>query len=114
MKMTNYNVTVELKNGATVTGLISGVDVSMNTHLKTVNFTPKNRAPVHLDTLTVRGNNIRYFILPDDTPIQKLLKAEDPPQAKKKDAPGGASRGRGKSQQGRGAPRGRGKGKGRR
>lgn len=36
MKMNNETVTVELKNGTTVHGTVSSVDVSMNTHLKNV------------------------------------------------------------------------------
>ncbi len=34
----------------------------MNTHLKAVKMTVKNRDPVQLDTLSIRGNNI-YQIL---------------------------------------------------
>ena len=37
----------------------------MNTHLKAVKMTIKGRNPVSLDTLSVRGSNIRYIILPD-------------------------------------------------
>jgi hypothetical protein len=36
----------------------------MNTHLKTVKMTPKNRSTVTVDTLAIRGPNIRYFVLP--------------------------------------------------
>ena len=41
----------------------------MNTHLKAVKMTLKNRDPVQLDQLSIRGNNIRYYILPDTLPL---------------------------------------------
>ena len=50
-----------------------GVDVSMNTHLKAVKLTVKGRETVSLDHLTIRGNNIRYFLLPESLPIETLL-----------------------------------------
>lgn len=80
MKLNNETVTIELKNGTivvgTVTGklnfsnhipyhLLLGVDVSMNTHLKAVKLTVKGRETIALDHLTIRGNNIRYFLLPE-------------------------------------------------
>ena len=37
----------------------------MNTHLKAVKMTIKGRNPVSLDSMSVRGSNIRYVILPD-------------------------------------------------
>lgn len=55
----------------------------MNTHLKTVKMTVKNRDPVQLETLSIRGNNIRYFILPDSLPLETLL-IDDTPKAKAK------------------------------
>ena len=55
----------------------------MNTHLKAVKMTLKNRDPVQLDTLSIRGNNIRYFILPDSLPLDTLL-IDDTPRAKSK------------------------------
>ena len=36
-----------------------GVDMQMNTHLKTVKMTTRNRDPAHLDSLSLRGNTIR-------------------------------------------------------
>ncbi len=73
MKLTNETVTIELKNGTVVIGTITGVDVSMNTHLKAVRLTVKGSDPVTLDHLTIRGNNIRYFFLPESLSIDALL-----------------------------------------
>jgi len=83
MKLTNETVTIELKNGSVVTGTITGVDVSMNTHLKTVRLTVKGNDPVTLDHLTIRGNNIRYFFLPESVPIDTLL-VDDTPRIRQK------------------------------
>jgi len=114
MKLSHETVTVELKNGTQVHGSITGVDVAMNTHLKNVKMTIKNRDPVSLDTLSVRGNNIRYYILPDTLPLENLLIDDGP---KKRAAGGRGGRGgRGGSSRGNprmgGAPRGRGRGRG--
>ena len=67
----------------------SGVDVSMNTHLKSVKMTLKNRDPVPLDTLSIRGNNIRYFILPDSLPLDTLLIDDAPKRMRGRDMRGG-------------------------
>ena len=55
----------------------------MNTHLKSVKMTLKNRDPVQVDALSIRGNNIRYYILPDSIPLDTLL-VDDAPRAKAK------------------------------
>ncbi|ORX95231.1 Sm-like ribonucleo protein [Basidiobolus meristosporus CBS 931.73] len=108
MKLSNETVTIELKNGTVVHGTISGVDMSMNTHLKTVKMTVKNKDPVNLDSLSIRGNNIRYYILPDSLPLDTLL-VDDSPKAKgkKRDTPAVAARGRGRGRGTRGGGRGR-------
>lgn len=69
---------------------VTGVDVAMNTHLKSVKMTLKNHEPVSYDTLTIRGNNIRYFILPESLPLENLL-IDDGPRARR----GRSERGRG-------------------
>merc|ERR1712217_262487 len=73
MKLSNESVVVELKNSTVVQGTITGVDVSMNTHMKNIKFTVKGKPPVSMDHLTIRGNNIRYAILPDSIPLDTLL-----------------------------------------
>ena len=60
-----------MKNGTVVTGTITGVDVL--THLKTVKMTVKGFHPMNLEHLTIRGNNIRYFFLPDEIPREQFL-----------------------------------------
>jgi small nuclear ribonucleoprotein (snRNP)-like protein len=111
MKLSNQTVTVELKNGTIVHGTIAGVDVSMNTHMKAVKVTVKGRNPVSMDTLSIRGSNVRYFILPDSLNLEALLVDDTPRPQQKREASvpklGGRGRGRG-----RGGARGGGRGRG--
>ncbi|GAA5943113.1 small nuclear ribonucleoprotein Sm D1 [Sporobolomyces koalae] len=106
MKLNNESVTIELKNGTVVAGTITGVDPSMNTHLKTVKMTVRNREPQSLETLAIRGNTVRYYILPDSLPLDTLL-IDDAPKPKKRKADGAARGGPG-GRGGRGMDRGRG------
>merc|ERR1719369_895852 len=67
---------------------------------------------VALDQLTIRGDNIRYYLLPDTLPLENLL-IDDVPKKKKNErgAGRGARAGRGgnpRSGRGRGARAGRG------
>lgn len=73
MKLAGETVTLELKNGSVVRGTIAGVDISMNTHLKNVKLTLKNKNPTALDSLSIRGNTVRYFLLPDSLNLDALL-----------------------------------------
>jgi small nuclear ribonucleoprotein D1 len=41
--------------------------------MKAVKLTVKGREAVSLDHLTIRGNNIRYFLLPESLPLETLL-----------------------------------------
>lgn len=136
MKLNNETVTIELKNGCIVHGTITGsvhpyhhpilsthsthplnpgVDMQMNTHLKTVKMTMRNRDPTTLDSLSIRGNTVRYFVLPDALPLDTLLvdDAPKPKGRKKEDARGRGRGGRGADRGGRGRGGGRGGGRGR-
>lgn len=116
MKLSHETVTVELKNGTTVHGTVVGVDMSMNTHLKSVKMTVKGREPIALDSLSLRGNNIRYFILPENLPLDTLLVDDGPKERRKKrEMTMGRGRGRGRGRGGgaRGGTRG-GRSRGRR
>eukprot|EP00993_Chasmostoma_nieuportense_P006518 NODE_7155_length_461_cov_16.580838_g6989_i0.p1 GENE.NODE_7155_length_461_cov_16.580838_g6989_i0~~NODE_7155_length_461_cov_16.580838_g6989_i0.p1 ORF type:complete len:116 (+),score=28.96 NODE_7155_length_461_cov_16.580838_g6989_i0:66-413(+) len=104
MKLSNETVTLELKNGTVVHGTITGVDVSMNTHLKTVKVTLKGQNPVAMDHLSVRGNNLRYFILPDSLNLDNLL-IDTTPKAKPKPRDPSRMRGKGKGFRGKGRGR---------
>ena len=95
-------MTLELKNGTQVHGTIIGVDHSMNTHLKTVKMTVKNKGVTSLDILSVRGANIRYYILPDSLPLDTLLIDDIPKAKKKRQEVSLGSRGRGAGRGGRG------------
>eukprot|EP01123_Difflugia_compressa_P009579 TRINITY_DN3218_c0_g1_i1.p1 TRINITY_DN3218_c0_g1~~TRINITY_DN3218_c0_g1_i1.p1 ORF type:complete len:112 (+),score=12.68 TRINITY_DN3218_c0_g1_i1:13-348(+) len=100
MKLTTETVTIELKNGTIIHGTITGVDIAMNTHLKTVKMTVKGKNPVNLTSLSIRGNNIRYFILPDSLNLDTLLADDASTKRKPKD--------KAKPGRGRGGRRGRG------
>merc|ERR1711970_379184 len=109
MKLSHETVTIELKNGTQVIGTIAGVDICMNTHLKNVKLTVKGREAQQLDALSIRGNNIRYYILPDSVPLDTLL-IDDGPKARGGTG-AGRDRGRGRGG-GRGGTRGRSRGRG--
>ena len=111
-KLTHETVTMELKNGTQVHGTITGVDVAMNTHLKAVKMTIKNRDPVQLESLSVRGNTIRYYILPENLPLEKLLIDDGPRGVARGRGRGGPRGGRGGQRGGRGRSFGGGRGRG--
>ena len=80
MKLTNETITIELKNGTVVIGTLSSVDMSMNVHLKAVKLMVKGQASKNLDHITIRGSNLRYFLLPEAINLDTLLVDEAPKQ----------------------------------
>ena len=89
----------------------------MNTALRNVRFTKRGLDAVSLDTMNIRGSQIRYYILPDSLPLDTLL-VDDAPKPKNKArkevesraGPGGRG---GRGGRGRGGPGGGGRGRGR-
>ena len=112
MKLSGETVDVELKNGTVVRGAITGVDVNMNMHLKSVKMTAKGRASVAMESLSVRGTTIRHVALPDSLNLDTLL-IDDTPKMRVTAASRGGARGRGGRGRGRGGGRGRGAPRGR-
>lgn len=91
----------------------AGVDVAMNMHLRIVKMTLPGKNPVSMETLSVRGNTIRYVLLPDSLNLDTLL-VDDTPRVKPGmdgDA-GRGRRGRGGGRGGRGGRGGGGRGRG--
>ena len=71
MKLKKETVTIELKNGTVISGTVANVDPGLNCHLTRVRMTVRGKNPESLDTLSVRGNNIRYVILPDSLNLRE-------------------------------------------
>ena len=129
MRLAGESVVVELKNGTVVQGVVVGVDVSMNTHLTRVTLSVRGGNPVKVDSLSVRGSTVRYFILPDSLNLEQLLVEQVSKTQRREeggaaarggrggaaagDSRGGARGGRGRGRGGRGGDRGgRGRGRG--
>lgn len=109
MKLASEYVQIELKDGTVVAGTVLSVTPNMNTVLKDVRMTVKNEDPVSMDTITLRGSSIRYYVLPDTVNLDSMIidDARRPSTVR----PPPPKRGRGGLLQrgaGRGSPRGRG------
>jgi len=102
MKLAGETVSVELKNGTVAQGTVTGVDVSMNFGLKGARVALRGKAPVAMESLSIRGSTVRYVLLPDSLNLDTLL-VDDTPKIK----PGAEAAGRGRGR-GRGGARGRG------
>lgn len=95
MKLVSESVEIELKNGTIVSGTIVNVSPNMNTTLKNVKMTLKERDSIHLDQVNIRGNNIRFYILPDALQLDQLLVDDAPARSGSQPSRDGPPRGRG-------------------
>ena len=70
---TNQPVTVELKNGNSVSGQLLLSTPSMNLTLKNVKLVQPHQDAKILQCINIRGNQIRQILLPDDLNLDALL-----------------------------------------
>ena len=117
MQLSGEPVTIELKNGSVVTGTDDTAATAINTHLKNVKITVKNRNPAELEQLSIRGGTIRFYVLPETANLDNLLASVTASKAQLKGGENNGAtdggRGRGGARGGRGGDRGgRGRGRG--
>lgn len=72
-KIGNEIVTVELKNGIILNGLVIKIDSYMNLYLKHVKRSIKGKNSTLIPTISIRGTKIRYIILPNWINFDHLL-----------------------------------------
>ncbi|KAK6453661.1 uncharacterized protein RJT20DRAFT_131023 [Scheffersomyces xylosifermentans] len=70
---TTQPVTVELKNGNSISGQVLSCSPSMNLSLKNIKLIQPYQDPQLLQFINIRGNQIRQIILPDDINIESIL-----------------------------------------
>lgn len=70
---TNQPVTVELKNGNSVNGQILSCSPTMNLSMKNIKLIQPHQDPQLMPYISIRGNQIRQVLLPDDLNIENLL-----------------------------------------
>ncbi|KAL7070455.1 hypothetical protein ACQ4LE_010520 [Meloidogyne hapla] len=101
-KLARETVTIELKNSTIVTGTIVEADTAMNIHLRNVQMSVNAYVKYELDSISIRGNNIRTIVLPDSLPLDVLL-VDDEPRFKSQQRRM-SGRGRGAAPRGYGRP----------
>lgn len=63
-KVINENITIELKNGIVIYGTLMSSDKFMNIYLKNVKKKNMIGNNLNLESISIRGNMVRYLILP--------------------------------------------------
>ena len=78
MKLEYETVTIEMENETQVQGIIMGIDPATATFtLENAKMIIKDREPIRLKALIIRGNYINYCILAENLPLDRLLLQED-------------------------------------
>jgi small nuclear ribonucleoprotein D1 len=80
----NEIITIELKNGYILHGTLLNSDKNMNLYLKKVKKTDILDTNLNLESILIRGNTIRYIILPVWTNFDSVLCFSNKEQKKTK------------------------------
>ena len=72
-KILNEAVTIELKNGVIIYGLLTRFDKSMNLYLKNVKKSVNQEKFFSFESICIRGSTIRYIIIPDWVNLDLIL-----------------------------------------
>lgn len=101
-------VTVELKGGATYRGRIFDAEDNFNISMKDIAVTARDGKQTHLDSVYIRGNMVRFMVVPDMLQQAPMFKRVGPNAMKGRGI--GSARGRAtimRAQARRGRPVGR-------
>jgi small nuclear ribonucleoprotein D1 len=72
-KILNETVTIELKNGVIIHGILSKFDKSMNLYLRHVKKCLSKSKSIYFESISIRGSMVRYIILPDWLNLDLIL-----------------------------------------
>ena len=72
-KLTNESITVELKNGTLIYGILQKYDKYMNLYLKNVKKSLSQKKSIYFESISIRGSMIRYIIFPNWINLDLLL-----------------------------------------
>lgn len=75
-KILNETISIELKNGTLIYGILTKFDKSMNLYLKKVKKSFPYQKSIYFDFVSIRGSMVRYIILPDWINIDLILLEE--------------------------------------
>jgi small nuclear ribonucleoprotein D1 len=69
-------ITIELKNGIIVHGILKNIDKKINIFLINAKRMDNEKKSTYIKNIAIRGNNVRYIIFPDWLNIDSLLYGE--------------------------------------
>ncbi|RUS88968.1 hypothetical protein EGW08_003304 [Elysia chlorotica] len=66
-------VTVEIRNGVKINGVLVNAEPTMNLDMVDVTLTPIKGMPLNYSKFYVKGRQIRYVVIPDEVDILKAM-----------------------------------------